>query len=156
MKILKKGKIKKLKDLVNLPEFFTETYGESNSAIVSLKFLYDNNYFYLPAAAIDNYVGKDMTDNFGLDLNNIPEFLLDTAKWVNDWSKVKVDTKVLVSDDGKNWKRRYFAKEINNKAFVWPQGRTSWTMSEGENIDPEYIADVTEMWGFVKIFNEEE
>ena len=44
-----------------------------------------------------------------------------------DWSKVEVDTPILVKaiDDGK-WKRRYFAKYEGGVVYAWDGGKTSW------------------------------
>lgn len=47
-----------------------------------------------------------------------------------DWSKVEVDTPVLVSDDGENWLRRYFAKYENNIVYAYLNGATSWSSNE--------------------------
>ena len=44
-----------------------------------------------------------------------------------DWSKVAVDTKVLVSDDGEEWYRRYFARYEEGTVYCWDGGATSWT-----------------------------
>lgn len=45
-----------------------------------------------------------------------------------DWSKVLVDTPILVSDDGTNWVRRHFAKVTNTGAIcVFSDGVTSWS-----------------------------
>ena len=47
-----------------------------------------------------------------------------------DWSKVEVDTPILVRDnDGDKWIRRYFAKHEGKFVYAWNSGRTSW--SEG-------------------------
>ena len=48
-----------------------------------------------------------------------------------DWSKVKVDTPILVSEseDG-DWYRRYFAKYKNGKVFAWSDGRSSWNETD--------------------------
>ena len=45
-----------------------------------------------------------------------------------DWSKVEVDTPILVrcSEDGL-WMRRYFAKYENGIVYTWKDGHTSWT-----------------------------
>lgn len=46
-----------------------------------------------------------------------------------DWSKVKVDTPILVREGiGCEWMRRYFAKyeHENGKVYTWNDGRTSW------------------------------
>ena len=45
-----------------------------------------------------------------------------------DWSKVKVDTPILVRQ-GKNgeWLKRHFAKYENGNVYAWVDGQTSWT-----------------------------
>lgn len=44
-----------------------------------------------------------------------------------DWSKVPVDTKILVSDNGETWFKRYFDKYKNGKIYAWADGRTSFS-----------------------------
>lgn len=45
-----------------------------------------------------------------------------------DWSKVPVDTPILVRDNEDCiWQRRYFAKYENGKVYTWADGRTSWS-----------------------------
>ena len=44
-----------------------------------------------------------------------------------DWSKVPVDTKILVSEDGEDWYRRYFAKYENGFIYAFPDGLSSFT-----------------------------
>ena len=46
-----------------------------------------------------------------------------------DWSKVAVDTKVLVSDDSEEWHKRYFASYEDGRVYVWGYGATSWSNS---------------------------
>ena len=44
-----------------------------------------------------------------------------------DWSKVKVDTPILVRvNEDVEWLKRYFAKYENGKVYAWDFGRTSW------------------------------
>ena len=45
-----------------------------------------------------------------------------------DWSKVEVDTPILVRQ-GKNgeWLERHFAKHENGDVYAWVDGQTSWT-----------------------------
>ena len=44
-----------------------------------------------------------------------------------DWSKVEVDTKVLVRDrPNDDWVKRYFAKYVDGKVYVFKEGKTSW------------------------------
>ena len=45
-----------------------------------------------------------------------------------DWSKVKVDTPILVREyEHENWVRRYFAKYEGGKVYAWNSGCTSWS-----------------------------
>ena len=57
-------------------------------------------------------------------------------EWINseyveppvDWSKVAVDTPILVRDSEKeSWKKRYFAKYEDNMVYAWDGGATSWS-----------------------------
>ena len=49
-----------------------------------------------------------------------------------DWSKVKVDTPILVRQcEGNKWIKRYFAKFVDGKVYAWDEGATSWT-ADGE------------------------
>lgn len=47
-----------------------------------------------------------------------------------DWSKVEVDTPILVSMDGKDWKKRHFASYVDGVVKAWDDGRTSHTEKE--------------------------
>lgn len=54
-----------------------------------------------------------------------------------DWSKVKVDTPILVRDyDDESWRKRYFAKYENKQVYAWVNGGTSW--SEKATINWKY------------------
>ena len=45
-----------------------------------------------------------------------------------DWSKVEVDTPILVRDnEDSEWQRFYFAKYENGLVYTWVAGTTSWT-----------------------------
>ena len=60
---------------------------------------------------------------------------IDIAEYLGiiDWSKVPVDTPILVRDcNGYNWERRYFAKVENDKIYAWDGGATSWSVGNGE------------------------
>lgn len=61
------------------------------------------------------------------DVMNIAEVL-----GIVDWSKVKVDTPILVSFDGCNWFKKYFAKVQNNTVYSWDNGATSWSVRNKE------------------------
>lgn len=80
---------------------------------------------------------------------NILKWLLSEYKEPEiDWSKVKVDTPILVrNNEDKEWVNRYFAKFANGKVYAWVSGATSWT------VDDEY--DVT-FWKYAKLAESEE
>lgn len=64
-----------------------------------------------------------------------------------DWSKVPVDTPILVRDsENHRWRKRYFAKYKNGKVFAWGGGETSWSNTDGYTTPWEYakLADVKE------------
>ena len=45
-----------------------------------------------------------------------------------DWSKVVVDTPILVRDsENQSWKKRYFARFESGLVCTWINGRTSWS-----------------------------
>ncbi|WP_277287691.1 hypothetical protein [Veillonella montpellierensis] len=52
-----------------------------------------------------------------------------------DWANIPKDTRVLVSDDGENWYKRYFKeyrKNDINSFIVYANGRTSWNYNAAE------------------------
>lgn len=56
--------------------------------------------------------------------------ILDLAEELGivDWSKVKVDTPILVKNHvGETWEKRYFAFLKDGKVHTWNGGVTSWT-----------------------------
>ena len=67
---------------------------------------------------------------------------------VIDWSKVPVDTKVLVSDDGKEWSRRHFAKYEDGKVYCFNDGYTSFTI-----VNYAYLSNAT-LWNYAKLYQE--
>ena len=45
-----------------------------------------------------------------------------------DWSKVPIDTPILVSNNKKSWYNRYFAGiDDADRLLIFPDGRTSWS-----------------------------
>ena len=64
---------------------------------------------------------------------------------VVDWSKVPVDTKILVSNcingagEVIEWRKRYFAKYENGIVYAWNDGKTSFTAElDGSCMNWEY------------------
>ena len=77
-------------------------------------------------------------------------------KWANseyveppvDWSKVAVDTPILVKDvKSGEWNRGYFAMYENGTVFTWYHGATSWS-AEGDS-------DIAS-WKYAKLAESEE
>ena len=54
-----------------------------------------------------------------------------------DWSKVAVDTPILVSENGTDWERQHFAGYRHGVVYSFYDGGTSWT-SEGDEVEWEY------------------
>jgi hypothetical protein len=56
-----------------------------------------------------------------------------------DWSKVAVDTPILVRDhENCEWTRRHFAKIKNGTVFAWRGLSTSWSEDDEETIPWKY------------------
>ena len=56
-----------------------------------------------------------------------------------DWSKVKVDTPVLVRDfENQDWKKRYFAFFDDELIYTWDGGATSWSVKNKDAIPWKY------------------
>lgn len=59
-----------------------------------------------------------------------------------DWSKVKVDTPILVkSSAGDVWFERHFAKFEDETVYAWNDGRTSFTTEECTGWEIAKLAD---------------
>ena len=62
-----------------------------------------------------------------------------------DWSKVEVDTPILVKDyKADTWERRYFAKYENGKVYTWLGGSTSWSADNSSDIVDWKMAKLAE------------
>lgn len=59
-----------------------------------------------------------------------------------DWSKVPVDTPIVISTDNIHWHNRYFAKYENGKVYAWKDGKASHTTNKATS------------WEYVKLANE--
>lgn len=64
-----------------------------------------------------------------------------------DWSKVEVDTPILVkgTEEG-DWRKRYFSKYKNGQVYAWHDGLTSWTA----------IGGCERSWKYAKLAESEE
>ena len=64
-----------------------------------------------------------------------------------DWSKVEVDTPILVRDSEKeSWRKRHFAKYENGIVYAWGNGLTSWSARRSNVVG----------WGMAKMAESEE
>ena len=67
-----------------------------------------------------------------------------------DWSKVEVDTPILVRDNENNeWQRFHFAKYEDGFVYTWIAGATSWTAAGYEAGGNVY------KWNFAKLAEDE-
>ena len=94
------------------------------------------------------------TNQFGMLDEDIRKFISEQptvdVEYVSpvDWSKVPVDTPILVRDSEKcSWKRRYFSVFRNGYVYAWKKGRTSWSA---------YIHEDFETWKYAKLAEESE
>ena len=84
------------------------------------------------------------------DFNNTESCCKNCEKWCEseyveppiDWSEVKVNTPLLVSDDNERWHRRYFAKYYEGKVYSFADGTTSWSSTSSPF-----------PWNYAKLFN---
>ena len=69
-------------------------------------------------------------DSCGRSTYNFREWL--NSEYIEppiDWSKVAVDTPILVRDsEAEAWTKRHFAKYENGTVYSWDGGRTSWSV----------------------------
>ena len=82
--------------------------------------------------------------------NDALDWLFSEYKEENevDWSKVKVDTPILVRDFEKAaWERRYFAGFKDGEVYAWNGGLTSWTADDEKNVC---------IWKYAKLAESEE
>lgn len=89
------------------------------------------------------------------DFKNIYGCTEARERWANseyveppvDWSKVAVDTPILVRDSKEEaWRKRYFAKYENNTVYAWGNGATSWSAD----------CSNTTVWKFAKLAGSED
>lgn len=122
------------------------------------KRLYDAGWRYIVADNYDNiYLTNEkpimFDDGYGLRISScekcigatgfitiLPKlkpnevFSIEEELGIVDWSKVKVDTPVLVSSNGVKWYRRYFAKVDYLDVWVWDNGATSWSIGNDRDV----------------------
>ena len=65
---------------------------------------------------------------------------------VVDWSKVPVDTLILVKSDDNCWYHRHFAKYEDGRIYAWRDGMTSWSLKSCDDDNIAYIH-----WEYAKL-----
>lgn len=66
-----------------------------------------------------------------------------------DWSKVAVDTPILVrNSEEETWRKRYFAKYEHETVYAWSGGATSWSVLD-------VVKDILD-WKMAKLAESEE
>ena len=69
-----------------------------------------------------------------------------------DWSKVEVDTPLLVRKyKNEKWSKRYFAKYEDGKVYTWCNGRTSWNETSMYAWDYAKLAEPEVDWNKVEV-----
>lgn len=104
------------------------------------------------AEQIKNYDGDNFCKDFTLplilkreDCNGIGCGYCNTVRhiWLMeeyeepeaDWSKVEVDTPILVRDnEQQSWQRRYFARFKDGKVYAWRNGATLWSTYDSNDM----------------------
>lgn len=67
--------------------------------------------------------------------------LIDIAEYLGivDWSKVAVDTPILVDETERLQVKRHFARFDGEHVYYYGNGRSSWTFDSTESISPKYV-----------------
>ena len=140
----------KLKDLKNGMSF--ECRGKAKYFIINGK-IYRDKGTLIPTGVFEERM-KGYSDDLLITLSDgemdimkvydIDNKLIWERKEV-DWSKIPVDTKVLVrNSQDQEWGCRYFAKYENGKIYAFMNGVTSWSMSAWGDIVPWEEAKLVE------------
>lgn len=112
---------------------YDKNFGKRNYKIVDGEFLY-----------------FDDDDRWSLSLRKFKELNeLDFTECTPpiDWSKVPVDTKILVRDrESQEWIKRHLAMYTYNRVYTWNEGKTSFTALDYSDIIS---------WNQAKLYKEE-
>ena len=78
---------------------------------------------------------------------NFTEWLEEEYDQTVDWSKVPVDTPILVKDERSSdeWFERHFAYYQDGEVYAWKNGRTSYTSQQ----------DQPSVWQYAKLYKQE-
>lgn len=125
-----------------------------------LQKLYDNGFKYIfHSGGIGGYIATKQQPKFENDRTYIegnferidvlsgliPDFnepnYLDIGKYLGvfDWSKVAVDTPIIVNESPSVELRRYFKEYKDGKVYYFSGGRTNWSSMSSEYITPDKV-----------------
>lgn len=83
------------------------------------------NKYIMPAYRCGTYGGMTEEKRMLLTILWLDEEYQDQEEV--DWSKVEVDTPILVSTNGQDWNRRHFAEYRDGRVYAFDRCATSWT-----------------------------
>lgn len=83
---------------------------------------------YVISSGYDRFYLELLKDNMHYTCMFSSRLLELDFEEITDWSKVAVDTKILVKDREMDpWVHRHFAKYKNGEVYAWLGGKTSFT-----------------------------
>lgn len=97
---------------------------------------YDNGTVFAWADGMTSSEARDIYDSLPWrQAKLLKEFEAESNEVCIDWTKIPVDTPVLVKDyQDHNWHKRYFAKYENGKVYTWDLGNTSRSIDNTNHI----------------------
>lgn len=121
------------------PDNGVHMLSEREPVFYNITFMYCDGKKYPFSSYFSTLVAEDLLD--GRNYIAIEDHI-DTV----DWSKVSVDTPILVKNSYEDcWHKRYFAKYKNGVVFVFSCGSTQWS-NDGDTLvsyDEAKLADDT-------------
>ena len=110
-----------------------KNYEKYKDKIRGYEFNTDGGYF-CNEFIMPHILKKDNCDGIGCEHCHILQMIWLLEEYEEpeepkiDWSKVPVDTPVLVRGcEDEEWKKMHFAECVLNTVYVWEGGKTSWT-----------------------------
>ena len=85
---------------------------------------------------------NDSINYYGYGISELVEMNFEETI---DWNEVPIDTKLLVSDNGEVWDKRYFAKCEDGKIYAWVDGKTSFSACGRDDVM---------VWEYTKLYKE--
>ena len=111
----------------NKPKYIFKIY----ELEVGKEYLYDGCIYKINTDRVLYIKGKTDADftSVVISYNDVIKYDFIEYEELNiNWSKVKIDTRILYRDKvTNNWTKGYFAKFENGEVYVFANGCTSWT-----------------------------